>query len=65
MNESAAPVPAPAQGTALQQTLRDFVRDLQQRKPSRSQAAALGQTLETMRRELPFDPRAELEPGPP
>ncbi|MGA7356769.1 MAG: Smr/MutS family protein [Candidatus Cybelea sp.] len=36
----------------LSQTLRDFVRDQQQRRPSRSQAATLAQTLETMRREL-------------
>ncbi|MGB6712569.1 MAG: Smr/MutS family protein [Candidatus Cybelea sp.] len=36
----------------LAQTLRDFVREQQQRRPSRSQAASLAQTLETMRREL-------------
>jgi DNA mismatch repair protein MutS2 len=36
----------------LQQTLREFVREQQQRRPSRSQAASLAQTLETMRREL-------------
>jgi len=36
----------------LAQTLRDFVREQQQRRPSRSQAASLAQTLETMRLEL-------------
>jgi DNA mismatch repair protein MutS2 len=36
----------------LQQTLREFVREQQQRRPSRSQAASLAHTVETMRREL-------------
>jgi DNA mismatch repair protein MutS2 len=36
----------------LQQALREFVRELERRKPTPSQTALLAQTIETMRREL-------------
>lgn len=40
----------------LQQTLRDFVRELQRRKPTPAQTALLSDTVESMRRQLGIRP---------
>ena len=47
----------------LQQILRDFVAELQRRKPTPAQTALLAQTVETIRKELGIRPAAQTTQG--